>query len=47
MIKLLFYSWRGHTVDNSIVDLEDDAYMVMVMDDEEEEKLVTTEATSQ
>ena len=32
MIKLLFDSWRGHTVDNSIVDLDDDAYMVIVLE---------------
>jgi hypothetical protein len=38
MIKMLFDSWTGHTVDNSIVDLEDGAYMVIVVDDGEEEK---------
>ena len=38
MVKLLFDSWRGHTVDSSIVDVDDDAYQVLVLENEEEEK---------
>ena len=38
MVNLLFDSWRGHTLDNGIVDLEDDAYVVLVLSDSEEEE---------
>ena len=38
MIKLLFDSWRGHTLDNGIMDLEDDAYEVLVLSASEEEE---------
>jgi hypothetical protein len=38
MVNLLFDSWRGHTLDNGIVDLDDNAFMVMVEDEEEEEE---------
>jgi hypothetical protein len=38
MIKLLFDSWRGHTLDNGIMDLEDDAYEILVLSASEEEE---------
>jgi hypothetical protein len=38
MIKLLFDSWRGHTLDNGLMDLEDDAYEVLVLSASEEEE---------
>ena len=38
MVNLLFDSWRGHTLDNGIVDLDDDAIMVMVEGEEEQEE---------
>ena len=38
MVNLLFDSWRGHTLDNGIMDLEDDAYVVLVLSESEEEE---------
>ena len=38
MIKLLFDSWRGNTLENGIVDFGDDAYGFGFGDSEEEEE---------
>ena len=47
MINLLFDSWRGHTLDNGIMDLDDDAYVVLVLSESEEEEGEKSPATDE